>query len=468
MTNNTNNLLNYAKALKNSILQQAIQGKLVEQRKEEGTAKELLEEIRNSNSLQNRGNLICNNKKKQKQLKPITEEEIPFEIPNSWEWVRLGEIINYNMGKTPPRNEDIYWKNGNYNWISIADMVENGFIEYTKEKVTQYSYDNIFKGNISKKGTLIMSFKLTVGRVSILNCDAFHNEAIISIYPIIDSNNIFRNYLFKILPYISTFGDTKSAIKGNTLNSESINNLLIPLPPLQEQKRIVEKIESIKPLFTEFEIFETRIKELTTTLPKQLKLSILQQAIQGKLVKQIESEGTAKELLEEIRNSNSLQNRGNLICNNKKKQKQLKPITEEEIPFEIPNSWEWVRLGEICNINGGYNFKSINLIKNYTNNDLVRIIRISDFNENGIKDIDKIYYKYDNVFEEFKLENNDIIIAMTGGTVGKNCLIKNIKLPTYVNQRVATIKPINNTIEYIYIYILCYKYKLYSIKNSRK
>ena len=148
------------------------------------------------------------------------------------------------MGKTPPRKNEIYWGNPQYPWISIADMIADGHIEITKEKINQYSADHLFS-SISPEGTLIMSFKLTIGRVSILDIDAYHNEAIISIFPFLDKDNCLRNYLFLVLPYITQFGNSKKAIKGRTLNSKSLDNLLIPLPPVEEQKRIVDKMGKI-------------------------------------------------------------------------------------------------------------------------------------------------------------------------------------------------------------------------------
>lgn len=99
------------------------------------------------------------------------------------------------MGKTPPRKESVYWENPVYNWVSIADLKANDIVIETKEKVNQYAYDKIFKARLSKKGTLVMSFKLTVGKVSILGMEAFHNEAIISIYPFYEYNNIIRDYI---------------------------------------------------------------------------------------------------------------------------------------------------------------------------------------------------------------------------------------------------------------------------------
>ena len=151
------------------------------------------------------------------------------------------------MGKTPPRHEGEYWNSDDYKWVSISDMVPDGIVEDTKESVSNYAFINSFKSALIPKGTLIMSFKLTVGRVSILGIDALHNEAIISIKPFIDKERITTDYLFAVLPLISQLGNTKSAIKGETLNSSSLNALLIPVPPIDEQKRIVKVYRQLIP-----------------------------------------------------------------------------------------------------------------------------------------------------------------------------------------------------------------------------
>ena len=246
--------------LKKSILQEAIQGQLVPQIAEEGTAQKLLEQIK-----QEKQKLVKEGKLKKSALTDSVifkgddnkyyeqigskvvdiTGDIPFEIPPTWMWCRFGTIVKMRIGKTPPRGEQVYWSNGKHNWVSISDMVEGGTIKAVKEKVSDIAVNEIFKCYPTPKGSLLMSFKLTVGRTSILGVDAYHNEAIITIVPYADVNNIFRDYLFYILPTISNSGDSKDAIKGKTLNNKSLNNLLIPLPPLLEQKRIVTKIELV-------------------------------------------------------------------------------------------------------------------------------------------------------------------------------------------------------------------------------
>lgn len=218
---------NFSGEIKKSIMQDAISGKLSKQISTENT------------------NEIMNG------LKTSNVDIFPFPLPYNWRWIKFGELVDFNIGKTPPRSDSNFW-NGQYSWASISDMPENGIINETKESVTDSAFENIFRKNISKKGTLLMSFKLTVGRCSILGIDSFHNEGIISIYPKYNSE-ILKIYLFKILPYITKFGDTKGAIKGKTLNSKSLHSLLIPLPPIEEQRRIIEKLDQLLPLCDEIE-----------------------------------------------------------------------------------------------------------------------------------------------------------------------------------------------------------------------
>ncbi|WP_418428604.1 restriction endonuclease subunit S [Alistipes putredinis] len=243
--------------LKSSILQEAIQGKLVPQIAEEGSAQELLEQIK-----EEKRKLVREGKLKKSALNDSVifrgddnkyyeqigancndiTDEIPFDLPYNWCWCRFSNIVSMTIGKTPARGEQTYWINGKYNWVSISDMVDGDTISTTKEKVSDLAVKEIFSAPISEKGSLLMSFKLSIGKTSILDIDAYHNEAIITIRPVIDKKYAMRNYLFKVLPLIANLGDSKDAIKGKTLNSKSLANLLIPLPPLQEQQRIIERI----------------------------------------------------------------------------------------------------------------------------------------------------------------------------------------------------------------------------------
>ena len=297
-------------------------------------------------------------------------DEIPFEIPESWEWLRFCNLVNYSMGKTPPRKEADYWNNPVYNWVSIADMVSDGHISETKEKVNEYAANYSFKNNISLAGTLLMSFKLTVGKVSILDIDAFHNEAIISIYPYVDTDKITRDYLFCVLPLLSQLGDTKTAIKGNTLNSTSLDNLLIPLPSLNEQRRIVEKLFELYPIVNDYGKIQSIADDLNESFSDSLKKSILQEAVQGKLVSQDPADEPASVLLERIRAEKEQLIKAGKIKRDKhesvifrrdnshyEKLDGIERCIDDEIPFEIPDSWVWTRLGQVISLLSGTDFK---------------------------------------------------------------------------------------------------------------
>lgn len=265
--------------LNQAILQEAVQGKLVKQDPKDEPASELLKRIKAEKATlrqaQGKG-------KKGKTLPPIKPEEIPFEIPENWTWCRLSNVIDFSLGKTPPSKDSKYWsKNEGYPWIAISDMVENGLITKTNKKVTEQAFNDIFKGQIIKRGTLLMSFKLTIGRVSILNIDAFHNEAIINITPII----LEREFLRYVLPIIVHYGNKRTAIKGNTLNREKLEKLLFPLAPINEQKRIVAEIE--KQLAKTKQLKEHIIANQQAT--EQLLKALLHQAFEVREAEEVNS-----------------------------------------------------------------------------------------------------------------------------------------------------------------------------------
>ena len=252
LNNNLNTLL------KKSVLQEAIQGKLVPQGSNDEPASVLLQRIK-----EEKQRLVKEGKMKKKDIVDSViykgddnkyyeqigrdtieiSNEILFDLPCSWQWVRFGQIVRMSIGKTPARGEVSYWSKATIPWVSISDMTNSEYINKTKEKISVAA--SSVMGEISPVGSLLMSFKLTVGRTSILNIDAYHNEAIISIYPFIDDKYALRDYLFYTLPFLSNMGDSKDAIKGKTLNSKSLKSLLIPLPPLREQRYIINRLEEL-------------------------------------------------------------------------------------------------------------------------------------------------------------------------------------------------------------------------------
>jgi len=441
-----------AQQLKNSILQMAVQGKLVPQNPDDEPASELLKRIKAEKER------LIKEKKIKKEKNPseifigddnlpyekcglevrCIADEVPFEIPSSWGWVRFSNLVNFSMGKTPPRKESEYWCNAIYPWVSIADMPADGTVLSTKEKVNQYAADNTFKNSISPVGTLIMSFKLTVGKVSILGINAYHNEAIISIFPYIDNDRIVTTYLFKVLPLIAQNGDTKTAIKGATLNSDSLSNLLIPIPPISEQRRIVDKITELEPSVNAYEKAETQLSALNTTFPEALKKSILQQAVMGKLVPQNPDDEPASVLLERIRAEKQALVKAGKI----KKDKNdsviyrrdnshyemvggVERCIDEEIPFEIPESWVWVHLGSLLSVRGG---KRLPLGEKLVTEKTDHVyIRVTDMKRNTV-DLSDLHYITDKVYAQISsyiITKDDLYIVIVGSTIGKVGIIPN-------------------------------------------
>ena len=379
-------------------------------------------------------------------------DEVPFEIPESWEWCRLKDLVIYSMGKTPPRKESEYWENPCYPWVSIADMIDGTTITSSKEAVNQYSFDKVFKGKISPAGTLLMSFKLTVGKVSILGMDAFHNEAIISIFPYIGDKNATRDYLFNTLPLLSQQGDTKTAIKGNTLNSDSLDALLIPLPPLNEQLKITAKLQELQAPLSTYNTLENDSACLNNAFPELLKKSILQQAVMGKLVPQDENDEPAGILLERISaEKNALIKAGKLKKDKhesiiyRRDNSHYEKIDDEEnciddeIPFEIPNNWEWVRLGTLVSYQNGYAYSK----SDYSKHD----VGIPVIKSNNLMTLQVVINHKTNYIEaptekmlESQIHENDLLMCLSSQSentepLGKTAIYR-LGIPALLNQRV--------------------------------
>ena len=416
-----------AQELKNSILQLAVQGKLVPQCKDDEPASELLIRISKERSLRIKNGALVIDKKH--TAEPITEEDIPYDIPDSWEWVRFADLVTFYSGKTPQRQNPAYWNNCQYPWISIADMQDGSIISSTKESISEQALKECFAGKLSPAGTMIMSFKLTIGKISILDFNAVHNEAIISIFPTAECNDeeIIKSYLFKILPLIAVTGDSKNAVKGKTLNATSISNLMIPLPPLAEQKRIVEKIEELMPLIEEYGKAEEQLSKLNTEFPDKLRKSILQLAVQGKLTERDPADEPASELLKRIKAGKEA-----LIKTGKiKKEKSLPAITDDEKPFNIPDTWEWVRLSDICNISDGTHqtptyvehgipFISAQNVKPY---------RFLPENHRNVSYEDYLEYN-----KNISPEKGDILMARVGAGIGEAAIIdQDLEFSIYVS-----------------------------------
>ena len=316
-----------AQDLKNSVLQRAMQGKLVEQRAEEGTAIELIK-----------------NSKFYGKGKEIKEDEKPYSIPDTWLWVRLVDIGDIVGGGTPKTSEVSFWENGTISWITPADMRGLGkYVSCGMRKITNAGLEKS-SARLLPKGTVIYSSRAPIGYIAIALNELCTNQGFKSVIPF---NVELSEYLYYCL--ISQTQNIISRASGTTFKEISggeFGQTIIPIPPLAEQKRIVAKIEELLPYIEKYDKAYSKLTVFNKKFPEDMQKSILQYAMQGKLVEQMAEEGTGEELYCQIQAEKE-----KLIKDGKiKKEKRLPEILENEIPFDIPKSWKWVKLNSIVTI----------------------------------------------------------------------------------------------------------------------
>ena len=435
-----------AQDLKNSILQLAVEGKLLS-RKEvaealettEGpkTGAELLEQIKAE-----KARLIAEGKIKKnttkagasgRALAEITEDEKPFDIPENWCWCRLGEIcFDIKRGKSPK-----YVEKSNYLAFAQKCNVKTGGINleialYLDEStISRYSNtDCLVQGDVVINST----GGGTMGRVGYFECEI--PKGIKGIYP--DSHvTTIRTVGFMEQKFVFYFLKTKqkeleSLGEGSTNQTElkpyTLQNLLLPLPPLAEQKAIVAKIEELLPYIQKYDAAHTKLEEFNKKFPVEMQKSILQQAIMGKLTEdwrneqaslaktnsagQLADRSSAKDLLKKIKAQ-----KARLIAEGKIKKdttkagasgRALAEITEDEIPFDIPESWCWCRLGELVTNRSGLGYKKENL--DVKTKDMIRVLRGGNiFELKYHQKVDDIFIDRSFVKEELLLKRNTLV-----------------------------------------------------------
>jgi type I restriction enzyme S subunit len=423
-----------AQDLKNSILQLAIQGKLVEQREEEGTAKELIEQIQAEKE-----KLIKEKKiKKEKPLTEITEDEIPFDIPESWEWVKLEQLATITGGYA--------FKSTNYTEqgvrvIRISDFNERGFVD---NKIVRHPYDDSLEMFLLEKNNILLCMTGgTVGKslfVKEIDEPMITNQRVATI-------KICHGLLPEYINYIILSSIIQNIIRisknstNDNISMDTIKRFPIPLPPLEEQKRIVAKIEELMPYVDKYDVAYSEVEKLNKKFPEDMQKSILQYAIQGKLVEQREEDGTAEDLYKQIQEEkNKLIKEGKI-----KKTKALPEITEDEIPFDIPENWKWVKLGNLSSLitkgttpRGGkvsYLDEGIGFLRaeNVAGFDKLNLVDLKFVDENT----------HSTFLKRSILEENDILITIAG-TLGRTAIVRKEDLPLNANQAVSLTRLINS------------------------
>ena len=499
------------KQLKNSILQWAIQGKLVPQNPKDEPAQKLLERIAASRNggVSPWSEAIGSSKNSKKSLstslrgpckgtkqsknppsriyrengvwyeqvgtaapKDISDE-IPFEIPENWAWCRLKDYLDVRDGT---HDSPKYYSSG-IPFVTSKNLV-NGQIDFSNVKyISQEDHEAFSARSKVDDNDILFAMIGSIGNPVLVKktCDfSIKNVALFKPY----NEETDMHYMLLYFQHIQT--GLKKIAAGGVQSFISLNvfrNWLFPLSPLAEQKRIVAKLEQVLPLAEEYGAAQEQLDKLNKELPEALKKSILQEAIQGKLAPQNPKDEPASKLLEKIalsrhseRSEESSKGSKKASLRGAKATKQSKNASSriyrengvwyeqigtatpkdisDEIPFEIPENWVWCRLEKIVSINGGFAFKSGNYVEQGKG---VRVLRISDFNENGFVNTKKVYHPYDESLADYRLSENDIVMCMTGGTVGKTMYVTVLPEPMLVNQRVADISIIGD-IESKYVY----------------
>ena len=463
------------KQLKNSILQWAIQGKLVTQDPNDEPASVLLERIR-----EEKERLIKEKKiKRDKNASVIfrgednsyyekilatgevkcIDEEIPFEIPRGWEWCRIASLADVVRGGSPrPAGSPIFY-DGSIPFLKVADLTRESSI-YVKSFSSTIKEAGLSKTRLVEAGTLLLTNSgATLGVPKICTFDTTFNDGVAAFLSLDERLKLYVYWFFCYMTDL--YRNINQGTAQPNLNTDIIKMTLVPIPPYKEQVRIIEQLGNISPIIEHYEKAQDELDELNESIPKLIKQSILQEAIRGKLVPQIAEEGTAQELLEQIKaEKQKLVKEGKLKKSalassvifrgddNKYWEKNGKDVVciDAEIPFEVPSSWIWCRMGDCVSIIGGYAFKSYDLKSSLG----IRVIRISDISEKGLVNKNIVKYNGNEDLTQYLIKRNDILIAMTGGTVGKSLLLtEKLSEPLLLNQRVAIIRNIWINVEYL-------------------
>lgn len=440
-----------AQDLKNSIIQLAVQGKLVLQNPSDEPASELLKQITQQKAQLAEEGVI----KKEKPLPTISDEDIPFDIPENWLWVRLGDYcLDAFSGKSP-----VYSKTPTpYEVIGQAANQQLG-LDYTQVKYTVSEFWNSMdpKYFLLENDVLLNTLGHgTLGRAGIV--PVLHKKLLTDGHLFVFRlySAIASKYFYYYLQYkrpeieISANGSTNQTF----LSLKRTNQWLIPVPPLAEQERIVAKIEELLPLVSEYDEVENRISALNTEFPDKLRKSILQQAVQGKLTERDPSDEPAIELLDRIRAE-----KAKLIAEGKiKKEKIIPVISEEDQLFDIPDTWTWTTIADTCtNIQYGTSEKSAPSGK-------VAVLRMGNLQGGKIDYSNLVYTSNDYDIERCHLEYNDLLFNRTNSKelVGKTAIYK-AEIPAIYAGYLIRVTPIMIDSDYLNYVMQSHFFKKYCL-----
>ena len=439
-----------AQDLKNSILQLAVQGKLVQQYPEDGTATDLLKHI-----AQKKSDLIKDGAlKKEKPLPAVDANNLPFDVPENWVWIRLGDfcsIYNGNSINAGEKAEKYSKKCDGHSFIATKDVGFDHSINYENGVYIPLNREDF---RIAPVGSVLLCMEGgSAGRkIGILEQDVCFGNKLCCLAPFV----IFNKYLYYFLQspaFFSAFTDLMTGIIGG-VGAAKIKSIAMPVPPLAEQERIVAKVEELLPLVSEYGGVEKRIFALNAEFPDKLRKSILQQAVQGKLTERDPSDEPAIELLDRIRAE-----KAKLIAEGKiKKEKIIPVISEEDQLFDIPDTWTWTTIADTCtNIQYGTSEKSAPSGK-------VAVLRMGNLQGGKIDYSNLVYTSNDYDIERCHLEYNDLLFNRTNSKelVGKTAIYK-AEIPAIYAGYLIRVTPIMIDSDYLNYVMQSHFFKKYCL-----
>lgn len=333
-------MVGIAEQLRQAVLQAAIQGKLTKQLPEDGDARDLLAEIQAE-----KAKLITEKRtKKENPLETIAKDEVPFDVSNSWSWAKLGDLcLKIGAGNTPPggKNSDVYKTDG-IKFIRSMNVYNDGLHYEGMVYISEELASKRAGSAVIAKDMLLNITGGSIGRCAIVPNDFDIGNVNQHVLIIRCVNEQCRSYIHLVIcsPLIQAAINEKAVGDKAGFSANKAKNLLIPLPPLAEQHRIVARVDELMAKIDELEKVENELNALHKAFPRDMKAALLQAAMQGKLTEQLPEDGNAEDLLKSIEAE-----KGKLVAEKKiKKQKALEPIADDEIPFEIPDNWKWNRL----------------------------------------------------------------------------------------------------------------------------
>lgn len=333
-------MVGIAEQLRQAVLQAAIQGKLTKQLPEDGDARDLLAEIQAE-----KAKLITEKRtKKENPLETIAKDEVPFDVSNSWSWAKLGDLcLKIGAGNTPPggKNSDVYKTDG-IKFIRSMNVYNDGLHYEGMVYISEELASKRAGSAVIAKDMLLNITGGSIGRCAIVPNDFDIGNVNQHVLIIRCVNEQCRSYIHLVIcsPLIQAAINEKAVGDKAGFSANKAKNLLIPLPSLAEQHRIVARVDELMAKIDELEKVENELNALHKAFPGDMKAALLQAAMQGKLTEQLPEDGNAEDLLKSIEAE-----KGKLVAEKKiKKQKALEPIADDEIPFEIPDNWKWNRL----------------------------------------------------------------------------------------------------------------------------